>query len=451
MRRTVSGRQAAIHLAGVRLKGNRLEGSFLANDINDRMQRFNINVTYVETPKLGSCHGGKYSGAYDIIARNSSDWFETDLEEADCDNLPGTFGPIHSLQENTAVSFRRADITVEPVSQLWAMMHTTSTGVYAFLLSAVLIIWFFLWITESMNQHVNRSPKKNQRKRHDPIRKDSKGLTFQLFAIFLRQTQAMKQRLWSRKQFFFSFTLLAFFVSQFVMYMYESGLLVQQKLEAIDSLEDLANSKNYTACFLAPYNLWKTKFAEAKHHPYSTIWRKAMEKNRNDTSKFLKPAKGRWKPGFEDQVLITMYGMNRYVRDMFCKFMKDLPGMENRVTHESRERFLPARILSIMRFGIPKPLKERLHDFYISNLEFGLNDYFLKGNSGSMKSPEIRRCLTRSREELDSFRQTAVDVGETSYWSFLKVYFYMMLVSSAALMKEWVQQLVRIMSRRNKN
>lgn len=405
----VSGRQAFMDMAGIRSCGDQLLGGFLANDINDRFHRFKINVTYVKSEAIGHCQDGSYSGSYAKIHANESDWFETSLTNPDCDLLPGKFGPFLSAFENSIFYLRENDnSTAKPLT----MLKAATPDVYIIFVLAVILIQQLLSRTRGLKS------KKRWKRRVNEF-----GIwrcLFLMLALFSRQLSDQIHRLRSmgRRQLFLAYIFLSFFVFTFFMNFYGTSLIIREPVETLDSLEELANSKNHTASFPEAFNLWQ-KFERSTEFPLQTIWQRTMKKVNNDKSKILLSLMHIRIDQLIDShtVNILIRPMAKYLLKYFCRELRGWEPFDKYTALIGRRvEVEPEQLILVTRTDIDPDLRDRLHKLYVSYSELGY-DIFFQEYSYILKDEEVdvTKCKRKAYDRSFKTRTRQVDTGGNSY------------------------------------
>ena len=439
MRLTVHGRQSMIPMMGLKAAGDHLQGGFLASDINDRLSRLRVNLTYVDASEHGRCSTG--DGLFSHLIHNQTDCFHMALEESDCASLPGTVGPVFMVMDNTLFSLRRlaptsADQGSQAASRIDQLIASTSAGVMATLVAAVLLIFALMRVSAAVSRS---KPPLQCKPRWLSFLFSTFADLFTLFALWMRQAplqpsedseckpqlpwwtvvavkratrgqrlgkkRARKQGSDCRRKLLTCYSGLAFFASQFVTLLYASSLLLRPSIQVIDSLADLAYSgSNYTAAFPAAFTLWRSFERAPPDDLRRVVWQKTIARwTLQQRQQFLVSLDY---VDFEaidrnQQVWISLLSINRFLVRHFCTTHSapDTEGPQDWQTARywpfvSRQRLLPQRFLFMMRRGIDARLEQRLRLYSSAYLENGGADYYMTGpHAMSRRAPHERPCL----------------------------------------------------------
>ena len=228
--------------------------SFWATDFNDRLGRLSrVNVTYLAFKDVGGCTRGQYTGTFASLHDNTSDWIGLTLGDGACDHLPGITGPVQRTEDVRMVSMRIVKKLIE--HQAWAaaaVVSATSAGVYILLVISVLLVQQLLRFTHVYPRMTSRKRRfLKTAERTFGMDRSSTSLSFMryafaLLAIILRQTFPGGRLSMTVKWLLSTFAMHVFLMTQFAQDMYESRVIVKDRLAVIDTLQDLADSLTHT-------------------------------------------------------------------------------------------------------------------------------------------------------------------------------------------------------------
>ena len=269
----VQGRASALISPGIPVEKHRLGAPpFWATD---------FNVTYPAFSDVGGCPRLQHTGRFASL--DTSDWIGLILGDGACDHLPGITGPVQRTEDVRMVSMRIVKkLNQDQATAAAAVVSATSADVYLLLVISVLLVQQLLRFT-----HVY--PRMTSRKRRFlktfGMDRSSTSLSFMryafaLLAIILRQTFPGGRLSMTVKWLLSTFAMRVFLMTQFAQDMYESRVIVKDRLAVIDTLQDLADSLTHTLVVERATNLAALFKRASDGSSANTVWDRSVQTRR---------------------------------------------------------------------------------------------------------------------------------------------------------------------------
>ena len=201
-----------------------------------------------------------------------------------------------------------------------------------------------------------------------------------------------------------SFSMMIFWVAQYYNGYFSTDLIVQEKAEKVDSLEDLVNSTKYPLWFLA--NPVVEEFNSRHNDIYGEVWKKHLKQVKREGVAFDDILK--FEPGnvgthlqriqHHEGALILSMLMEAGIKAMYCMGIDDI---EDSTIHESDTKFSESVYTSLMGRQIRPELRSTLTLAWSHLFEANIfNQWWLKQTDliviGIVDKIDLklRQCLT---------------------------------------------------------
>ena len=248
-----------------------LEGLLYARFFNGFYESAKVDLTLVAiTGDYGRCdeNGVNHTGAYRTLLINETNLGTIILDNLQCDDLKEIeVGPLQLDHEQTIASMKAPKMSKqEMTADFTEIFKTVDYEIYLLFLIASLIV-FDLWSKRGKRENkLDRKRKKRERAREANefvrIRRASPKVAWNMTAITFNQFNGNPKN-FNLRLIVLIYILIIFWIFQFLFASFTSDLAIERPVQYIDSLLDLANSKEYTAVFIEEYNAWR-RFQESK-------------------------------------------------------------------------------------------------------------------------------------------------------------------------------------------